>query len=150
LIFDYRTVSYLIELKVGRVNPRGILVDEQKPRLLAKRKWHKAIDQLDELHLNTTGSLLRNRIVKLPIVLYFFASRAILKEEDIDYEYVQNNILNYTKEDDKDDNLTPNFYLYSPLPRTPTRMRSTALSSDANIYLYGFSMFAKQIYCHQE
>lgn len=149
LMFNYRTVSYLIELKVGRVNARAFSGDDKGPKIRAKRIWRKAIDQLDELHMDSVNNLLKNKIVKLPIALYFFESRVKLVETTIEYKYVHQNILSSITVED-DECLSPDFYLYSSLPCTSTRLRNAELKTNNNNYLYGFSIFAKQKYCAKE
>jgi len=145
LFFTYRSVSYLIELKVGRINARG---DDKEPKKQAKDIWHKAINQLDDLKTDSLTSLLRKKVVKLPIALYFFTSKIEINDElDINHKSIHENIYEFIKGDGFNDKpkFTPDFELYSSVPRTPTRLRKTELSSKTNNYLYGFSIIGKQI-----
>lgn len=144
LLFNYRSVSYLVELKVGRVNARD---DDKEPKIRAQKIWRKAIEQLDELDVRSDRSLLKVTIVKLPIVLYFFDSRKMLSEQD-NHKAINKKIFDFIMKDadgNEISELEPDFELYSPIPCTPTRLRKTGLHEKTNTHLYGFSIFAKQV-----
>lgn len=144
LLFDYRSVSYLVELKVGRVNAKGA---DREPKRRAKEIWHKAIDQLNELNINSVDSMLRNRIVKLPIALYFYDTTD-RKADGVNHRAIHTSILDYIKVDSDNNELMefhPDFSWYSEMQRTPTRLRKTGINEDINNFLFGFSIFAKQL-----
>lgn len=148
LFFDYRSVSYLVELKVGRVNARG---DDREPKKRAKEIWHNAINQLDGLIIDSVECLLQGKkIVKLPIALYFYDTEKEPGDESerIEHESIHTNILNFIKTDadgKEKPKFDPDFYLYSEIPCIRTRLRKTHMSDDESNYLYGVSMFAKQL-----
>ncbi|WP_445369172.1 hypothetical protein ACH5Y9_07705 [Methylomonas sp. BW4-1] len=148
LIFDFRSVSFLVELKVGRINAFN---DDREPKIRAREIWYKAIEQLDELSNDSVHSLLQNKVVKLPIVLYFLESRDKNKSaQDVDHEKKHQTIFDFLN--DKKSKFKPDFELYSDIPPTWTRLRKTGLKNDEtgdvedhNNCIYGFSVFAKQM-----
>lgn len=150
LLFDYRSVSYLVELKVGRVNARG---NDRDPKIRAKKIWHTAIQQLNELEINSVDGLLNKKIVKLPIAIYFFDSTLAMEDEEIKHAEIHENILNFIRSEGEVSvvDSAPHFWLYSEMPRLATRLRKTSLSeyekkpAEHDNYIYGFSMFAKQL-----
>lgn len=145
LLFDYRSVSYLVELKVGRVNARD---NDDSPKVKAQKLWHDAIKQLNDLNIKSVERLLRKNTVRLPIILFFYDSTA--KDDKNEHgNFRHDNLHNiiYDFISGNDDNHTPHFQLFKPLSsRIPTRLRKTELDEDEeNNFIYGFSLFAKQM-----
>jgi hypothetical protein len=145
LLFDYRSVSYMIELKVGRINARG---NDREPKIKAKKIWHEAISQLNNLIIDSVDDVLQKKSVKIPIALYFFDSKMLVNDEEIDCNKIHENILDFIKRDESEDEtkeFTPDFNFYSKIPRLGTRLRKTPLNAEHNNHIYGFGFFAKQI-----
>lgn len=145
LLFDYRSASYLVELKVGRVNARG---EDREPKLRAREIWQSAIRQLDELKVDSVNGLLQKKIVKLSIALYFFDSTKEIDENEINYAQLHGSVFDFIKCDDAGKEVmefSPHFHQFSLTPRIDTRLRRTDVDSPYCNYIYGFGMFGRQM-----
>jgi len=141
LFFHYRSVSFLIEFKVGRVNASENKGIQQK----AQKLWCEAIKQLDDLEITTVEKMMKKKIVMLPIILYFHVSRK--PQRTTNCENIHDRILDSIKKVDGKDvsELIPDFDFCSGIDRTATRLRKTHINDEHNNYVYGVSIFAKQI-----
>ncbi len=148
VFFDYRSVSYLIELKVGRVNAK---YHDREPKIRTKDLWVTAIQQLNQLKIDSVYGLLQKTTVKLPITLYFFDTKDPIKDGSIDHEQIHKNIYAFIRSDDAGNDIEefyPDFSQYSKVPCLHTRLRKTSLvdgKNEHNNFIYGFSLFAKQL-----
>jgi len=142
LFFHYRSVSFLIEFKVGLVNASENKDIKQKAQVL----WCEAIKQLDDLEISTVEKIMKKKIVLLPIVLYFHVSRK--PQVETSCESTHNRILDSIQQVDDEEiqeEYVPDFDFCSNISRTPTRLRKTHINDEHNNYVYGVSIFAKQI-----
>jgi len=143
LFFNYRSVSYLVELKVGRINARG---EDRDPKKRARKIWKTAIQQLNDLTINSVDGLLEKKIVKLPIAIYFFDSTKLVDgHESIDFGNLHDRICSFIECDEDGLDIKPDFHQFRDIPHIDTRLRKTNVGEECNNYIYGFSFFGKQM-----
>lgn len=74
LLFEYRNVSFLLELKTARASVRSKAMLDENDAPLARRKlikpWQEAALQLQQLDTGSLGEALKKKIIKLPLVMY--------------------------------------------------------------------------------
>lgn len=148
-LFTFRSVSYLVEFKVGRINASN---EDNDPKLNSRKIWNKAISQLKVLKTDSVKGLLQRKTIKLPIVLYFIESKKSMPDfyENNKAEKIYKNISEFISQDENGEetqSLEPEFELYSLMGKNPvfTRFRKTDLREGADTHLYGFCIFAKQL-----
>lgn len=139
VLFSHNRIVYIIEIKVGRIAAGGF---DRNPNKKFLDKWYEAINQLNDLNLNDTLIRFGQKVIKIPLALYFYTSR---KDIDVDHQSLHSTLSNFI-----DNNEAPyrsDFEMYCPINKIETRQRKSALDQRPDLYLYGFSIFGKQINC---
>jgi len=145
ILFSYRSVSFLVEIKVGLLNVRklGLGGLNNEPSQKSKMRWIQAIEQLNELDVESVRPVMLKKVVKVPIAIFFhYAKGGDLS--DINSSEIHKNAEEFISSDSK--TYEPDFSLFSKIdPAINTRTRKIGLDKEINVRLYGVSIFGQQI-----
>jgi len=145
LLFSYRSVSFLIEIKVGVLSVRRLGSEEKnnEPSQKSKLRWTRAIKQLQELEVDSVRPVVLKKVVKIPVAIFFHYAKGN-DSIDVNSSEIHKNAEDFISSDSERD--FPDFSLFSKIdPVISTRTRKTELEKEINVHLYGVSIFGKQI-----
>lgn len=150
IIFDYRSTSFLVELKVIRASVNGRQPGEEDITTTQRlvRPWQKAVNQLIELDETSLGKALQKKIVKLPIALYLHVDNRqkgnTQQWETLSAATHERIVSQLNTDVNNDDPASHHFSYFQPLtdPVTTSRRRGCLVEGTPDVRLYGFSIIA--------
>lgn len=150
IIFDYRSTSFLVELKVIRASVNGRQPGEEHTTTTQRlvRPWQKAVNQLIELDETSLGKALKKKVIKLPIALYLHVDNRQKGNTD-QWEALSaathERIVSQLDTDvNNDGSASYHFSYFQPLKDsvTTSRRRGCLVEGTPDVRLYGFSIIA--------
>ncbi|OHZ01905.1 hypothetical protein [Salinicola sp. MIT1003] len=150
IIFDYRSTSFLVELKVIRASANARFMEQEgSPTQRLVRPWRKAVKQLRELDTTSLGKALKKKVVKLPMAIYLHIDSKKLQDEIPKWQDLSvtthHNIVNHLEASAySNETETCYFSYYQSLgrPVMTSKRRDSLVEGIPSVGFYGFTIIA--------
>lgn len=150
IIFDYRSTSFLVELKVIRASANARFLEEEgSPTQRLVRPWRKAVKQLRELDTTSLGKALKKKVVKLPMAIYLHIDSKKLQDETPEWQdlsvTIHHNIVNHLEtcaHGNGAETCHFNYYQTLERPVMTSKRRDSLVEGMPSVGFYGFTIIA--------